>query len=102
MERYTKADLNDQPSIGARVLEDLKRILEVELLIDRGRRVDLNTVESEGLLIRVEELGSLGASGQVPVREEGEEYSECTLDNEKPSPRVEMAFDLEDAEGEKT
>lgn len=83
------------------IAEDLDSIAEVELLVDNGRTVDLDTTESEGLLLLVQELGLAGASGEIPESEGGEEDGGSPLDDEEPPPRVERGVvDAEDGEGE--
>lgn len=54
-------------------------------------------MESEGLLVLVEELSLGGAAGQVPERKDGKEDGEGTLDDEEVAPLVEAGLDMEDA-----
>jgi hypothetical protein len=99
LQRHTEADLNDEPAIGARELKDLERLLEVEFLIDGGRRIDLDPVERQSLLLFVQELGLRGTQGEVPVGEHGKQHGQGAFDDEEVTPGGHVALDVEDTKG---
>lgn len=76
---------------------------QIELLIHHTRRVDLHAVESQLLLVVVQELRSRGRVRQKGEGNDAHEHCAASLEDEEVVPVAQTtAFDLEEAECEET
>lgn len=99
----TEADFNEEEAVRSGLFEDAEGFAEVELLVDDGGRVHLDSEEGEFLLLLVEEIGFCCGAREVPEGEYREEHGTGSLDQEEVSPAFELGvFDLENAKGEET
>lgn len=103
LQRHTKTDLDQKNDPRGGVLENLRGITEVELFGNNRRRVDLESVVSQFLLLGCEEAGRGAVEGEIPEGKGSHNERASALNNKEVLPGGQgTTLNLEGSKSEQT